>query len=302
MDVGVIGTGVMGRNHVRVYSEMKEVHSLYLYDTDQKASEEVSKNYNVEVCRNMTDLLQSVEAVSLCVPTPNHYTIAEEILRKGLSLLIEKPVCQTSSEGMALLDLIPDGITVGVGHIERFNPIVQEIKNIISEPLYVEFKRHNPASSRNTGGSVVEDLMIHDIDIVTHCLFNEEPSFVVRGSDDVAAVLGKIGPATISLSASRKASKKIRMVHIEQEDLTIEGDFMSQEIFVFKKPGRYSIEDERYVQENIVEKVLVAKREPLLTELKSFLSCAKENRPFQVSPEEAVSNVRICEEIRRSMQ
>ena len=105
--------------------------------------------------------------------------------------------------------------------------------------------------------------MIHDIDIVINCLFSETPRFAARGNDDVAAVLGSAGNSTIYLSASRKASKKIRMIHIEQEDMTIEGDFMTQEIFVYRKPGQYSFDNDRYVQENIVEKVQVAKKEPL---------------------------------------
>jgi len=302
MDVGVIGTGVMGRNHVRVYSELKEVGDLYVYDTNPAAAKDIASIHDIKTVETLNELVSSVEAISLCVPTPNHYSLAKELLNRDISLLIEKPICLTSEEGNRLLDYIQNGVTVGVGHIERFNPIVQEIKNIISKPLYVELKRHNPASSRNSTGSVVEDLMIHDIDIVTHCFFNSNDfSFVAKGSEDVAGVLGRSGSATISLSASRKSSKKIRMVHIEQEDMTIQGDFMSQEIYVYRKPGRYSIENERYVQENIVEKVLVAKREPLLSELKTFISCAKENKPFPVTPKEAVDNVRICEEIRRGL-
>jgi predicted dehydrogenase len=300
MDVGVIGTGIMGRNHVRVYSELKEVGDLYIYDTNLAGASDVAKGSDIKVATTLDELVQSVEAISLCVPTQYHYSLAKELVNKGVGLLIEKPICQTSEEGNNLFSLIKEGVTIGVGHIERFNPIVQEIKKIISNPLYVEFKRHNPASSRNNTGSVVEDLMIHDIDIVTNCLFDKDDfSFVAKGSEDVAAVLGKIGFATISLSASRKSSKKIRMVHIEQEDMTIQGDFMSQEVYVYRKPGRYSIENERYVQENIVEKVLVAKREPLLSELKTFLSCIKDNRAFPVKPKEAVANVRICEEINR---
>lgn len=302
MDVGVIGTGQMGRNHVRVYSELKEVGNLYVFDLNQKAAKDVADQNHAETAQNLEELLRNVEAVSLCVPTPYHFHTAKEVFKSGIGTLIEKPICQTSIEGKALLEIIPQGITVGVGHIERFNPIIKEIQNIINEPLYVEFKRHNPTSSRITGSSVVEDLMIHDIDIVINCLFSERPSFTAKGNDDVAAVLGSSGPSTIYLSASRKASKKIRMIHIEQEEMTIEGDFMTQEIFVYRKPGQYSIENERYVQENIVEKVQVAKKEPLRAELKTFLECARNNEPFPITPQQALLNLTACEEIRESMK
>lgn len=302
MDVGVIGTGQMGRNHVRIYSELKEVDTLYVFDLNQEAAQTVAAQHHAQAADSLDELLKKVEAVSLCVPTPYHFKTASDVLKGGVNTLIEKPICQTGEEGKALLSLIPEDLVVGIGHIERFNPIVREIKNIISDPLYVEFKRHNPTSSRITGSSVVEDLMIHDIDIVMNCLFDETPRISARGNDDVAAVLGSCKNSTIYLSASRKASKKIRMIHIEQEDMTIEGDFMTQEIFVYRKPGQYSIENERYVQENIVEKVQVAKKEPLRTELQTFLECARNNRPFPVTPDQALQNLLMCENICEAMK
>ena len=302
MDVGVIGTGQMGRNHVRVYSELKEVNNLYVFDLNQVAARTVADQHNAETVGSLNELLQKVDAVSLCVPTPYHYKTASDVLKTGISTLIEKPICQTSDEAKALLSDLPGDIIIGVGHIERFNPIIGEIQKIILNPLYVEFKRHNPTSSRITGSSVVEDLMIHDIDIVINCLFSETPRFAARGNDDVAAVLGSAGNSTIYLSASRKASKKIRMIHIEQEDMTIEGDFMTQEIFVYRKPGQYSFDNDRYVQENIVEKVQVAKKEPLRTELQTFLACVRNDKPFPVSPGQALRNLCMCEEIREAMK
>ncbi|NLV26825.1 MAG: Gfo/Idh/MocA family oxidoreductase [Methanomicrobiales archaeon] len=301
MDVGVIGTGQMGKNHVRVYSELKEVNNLYVYDLNQDASIQVAKEHDAESVQSLEELSKKVDAVSLCVPTPFHFKTVMEVLKYEINTLIEKPICQTSEEGRALLQNLPADLTIGVGHIERFNPIVSEIKNIISHPLYVEFKRHNPASARMTGSSVVEDLMIHDIDIVMHCLFSDRIDITARGSDDVAAALGSCEGATVYLSASRKASKKIRMIHIEQEDMTIQGDFMTQEIYVYRKPGQYSIENQRYIQENIVEKVQVAKQEPLRTELSTFLACVRNNKPFPITPEQALMNLCMCEDIRKAM-
>jgi len=301
MDVGVIGTGMMGRNHVRVYSELKPVNSVYVYDLDQTQAALVAGQNEAEVAVSIPDLLKKVDAVSLCVPTPLHYQAAREILGTGMHALIEKPICLTASEGYDLIKQIPEGTVVGVGHIERFNPIVSEIANIISDPLYVEFKRHNPTSSRITGSSVVEDLMIHDIDIVLHSLFKETLDVFSRGTRDVAMALCQCGNTPVYLSASRKASKKIRMVHIEQEDITIEGDFMTQEVYIYRKPDLYSVENERYVQENIVEKVQVAKKEPLRDELLSFLQAVRTGKEFMVTPLQAVQNLEVCEKIVRGL-
>ena len=88
---------------------------------------------------------------------------------------------------------------------------------------------------------------------------------------------------------------------IEEEDFTVEGDFMTQEVTIYRKPGRYQFENERYVQENIIEKVMVNKLEPLKVELSTFLACAAREEPFPVTPADAVENLEICEEIRRGL-
>lgn len=301
MDVGVIGVGIMGRNHARVYSELKDVESLYIYDIDQNASKKLAERHNAVSCESLKMLLRKAEAVNICVPTPYHHTIAEEAITHEISLLIEKPICSTAAEAADLVKKIPEELVAGVGHIERFNPIVGEIQKIIRNPLYVEMKRHNPASARVNTSSVIEDLMIHDIDIMRHVLFNGQYNLSCVGSPDLCSALFSFESTPCYLSASRKSSKKIRSIYIEEEEMTIEGDFMNQEIYIHRKPGQYSSENERYVQENIIEKVLVNKVEPLKVELATFLDCVKRGRAFPITPEEALTNLEICEEIARAI-
>jgi predicted dehydrogenase len=303
MDVGVIGVGMMGRNHARVYAELRAVDRLLVQDLDRKAADEMARMHGATVCDTPEQLLREADAVSICVPTPHHLPVAKLAAGSGVHMLIEKPICATAAQGRELLGILPQDLTVGIGHIERFNPIVPEIRKIAKQPLYVEMKRHNPASSRVSGSSVVEDLMIHDIDIVLHAFFvGQQCMLHSTGTDDVAAVLMRCGSTDVYLSASRKASKKIRICYVEEEEFTIEGDFMSQEIFVYRKPGQYSVENERYVQENIIEKVMVNKVEPLKVELKTFLDCAAAGKPFPITPAQAVRNLEVCEEISRGLR
>lgn len=219
--------------------------------------------------------------------------------------LIEKPITLTVEEGEELLRLIEDrDIAVGVGHIERFNPIVDEIKKIAERPAYVSIKRHNPTSSRITDASVVEDLMIHDIDIVFNVLFPEEEDYRIlsAGSRNVCEAMVVYASSVASISASRLASKKFRNLYVEAEEFTTEGDFMAQEVYVYRKPGKYGLEDERYMQENIIEKVLVNKVEPLKVELRAFLDSAQSGKSFPVTPQEALKNLKICKEIKRGLR
>ncbi|MDN7011948.1 Gfo/Idh/MocA family oxidoreductase [Methanoculleus sp. FWC-SCC3] len=302
MDAGVIGTGTMGRNHVRVYTELKEVGTTYVYDLNTKAAEEVAAATGAEVCRSMEELLAKAECVSVCVPTPYHLRTAGEVIAAGVHALIEKPLCITVRECEQLIGRIPEGLTVGVGHIERFNPVVTEVARVVQDPLYVSFNRHNPASARVSGSSVVEDLMIHDIDVAFNVLFpGREYTVHASGTGDVAAALASFGRTPVYLSASRKSSKKVRSLYIEEEDRTIEGDFMTQEVYVYKKPEIYGQENGLYRQENIIEKLLVNKVEPLKIELSTFIRAARDGKPFTVTPAQGLSNVRVCEAISRGL-
>lgn len=302
MEVGVIGCGMMGKNHIRVYSELKSVDHIHVQDVNKGAVNELAKKCDmISYCATIDEMIQKVDAVSICVPTMLHYQVAKALVEKGIPTLIEKPICQTVKEAEDLIRVIPPDITVGVGHIERFNPIIAELAQIIKRPLYIEINRHNPASSRISGTSIIEDLMIHDIDILFNLFPIRNWSCSGSGNDDVATALFTINSCPAILSASRKSSKKVRRIYIEEEYFTVEGDFMAQEIYIHRKPGKFVIEGERYSQESTIEKVQVNKTEPLKKELKTFLRCVRDGKPFLVTPDQALENMRICEYIRISM-
>ena len=304
MKVGVIGTGVMGKNHVRVYSELRNVDEVYVFDLNENNMKKC-KEYGAIACNSVENLLNSVEAVSICVPTKHHFTIARKAIEKGVHCLIEKPITLTVREGEELLNLLKGkNLVVGVGHTERFNPVVNEIKKIVEKPFYVEIKRHNPTSIRITDASVVEDLMIHDIDIIFNVLFdkNKKYNILAAGSYDVCQATIIMDGSIASLSASRIALKKFRTIYIEDERVTIDGDLMTQEIYIYKNPKLFDRESGGYAQENIIEIVLVNKVEPLKIELKMFIDCIISGKEFPVTPEQAVENLKVCEEIKRYLR
>jgi predicted dehydrogenase len=298
MKIGVIGTGNMGRNHVRIYSEMRDAERVYVYDPDERAAKKMSESFGAVACDSIGSLLKKVDAVSICVPTKYHFDVAKEAIENGVSCLIEKPIASDSKEGERLLRIIPEDLVVGVGHIERFNPIVREIKNLIKNPRYIDVRRHNPTSSRITDAGVVVDLMIHDIDLIWNYFFNGEQSsdLCSLGDDDLRKMIARFNDCVVSLSASRIACRKIRTIHVEEEGITIDGDFMNQELYIYRKPEKYEVENTRYSQENIIEKVQVNKVEPLKVELKTFIDCVKDGRHFPITPEQAVLNLKIAEQ------
>jgi predicted dehydrogenase len=303
MDVGVVGVGAMGRNHVRVYSELKGVGTVYVYDP-------VADNANrakdlATPCGSIEELIGKVDAVSICVPTKYHYEVAKKVINEEVDCLIEKPITLKVEDAEELLGLISKkNITAGVGHIERFNPIVNEIARITNRPDYVEIKRHNPTSNRITDASVVEDLMIHDIDIVFNVLFKGDDNYKIysAGNRNICEAMAVFDGSVVALSASRMSSKKFRTLYTEDEDRTTEGDFMAQEVYIYRKPDKYEKVDERYTQENIIEKVMVNKVEPLKVELKTFLDCVSKGKEFPVTPEQGLLNLKVCQEISRGIR
>ena len=149
MNVGVIGVGNMGKNHVRIYSELKGVDNVFVFDKNKEQIKKV-ENLNVKICNSLKELLDNVDAASICVPTKYHFEIAKMCIEERLPCLIEKPITLNYEEGKKLLELDKENKIIGVGHVERFNPIVSEIARITEKPLYVEIKRHNPDASRIT--------------------------------------------------------------------------------------------------------------------------------------------------------
>ncbi|MDD4437644.1 MAG: Gfo/Idh/MocA family oxidoreductase [Tissierellia bacterium] len=297
LDVGVIGVGAMGKNHARVYSELKNVNKVFIFDLNEKAAWNIFTTTESHVCSSVEELLENVDAVSICVPTKYHYDVAQKVIETNTPFLVEKPICESIADAKKLIDVTSDRLICGVGQIERFNPIVKEIKKIIDSPIYIESKRHNPASAR-TNGSVVLDLMIHDIDVVYDLLdWESMESICSAGDENVCGALLDFNSTTVYLSASRKASKKIRSIYIEQEDCTIEGDYMTQEITIYSKPERYNIDNNKYIREGIVEKVMVPKLEPLKEELLTFLNCVETGKPFPVTLEQGLRNLNIAHKI-----
>jgi len=297
MEIGVIGAGEAGRNHVRVYAGMRKVDSVRVYDLNRAVARALAARTGAVACDTAEELLGRVDAVSICVPTPHRSIAAEAAFAHGVHLLIERPACGTAREARQLAEAVPDGLIAGVGHVARFNPVVAELKRLVARPLFVEARRHNPAGPRRTNTSVVEDLMIHDVDVMG-CLFpGVAPLVSSCGTPDVCSALLSYGDVPVQLSASRRASRKIRTVYVEEEDLTIEGDYMNQEVTVYRRPEAYGTVDDRYVQENVTEKVLVNRVEPLQLELATFVDCVRGGRPFPVTLAEGAANLEVCERI-----
>ena len=168
--IGVIGAGVMGSNHARVLSELPGVKLVGIADPDRARCEQVAGKLNCAGFGDVDGLINAgVDAVTIAAPTHLHHDIATACAARGLHILVEKPVASTVEQGRAIVAAARRaGVTLMVGHIERFNPAVQSIKRAIKDQdiLSIAITRVGPFPPRMSNVGVVIDLAVHDIDLI----------------------------------------------------------------------------------------------------------------------------------------
>lgn len=304
----VIGVGQMGRYHVAVFAELANVELVGIVDVDPDKAQDLAKTYNTVGLTDYRALVGEVDVVSIAVPTALHYAIASEFLDAGVHVLIEKPIAPTLTEAKELFELARRRRAVlHVGHVERFNGAVQELKNIVRDPILIECRRMGPFQSRVKDDGVVLDLMIHDLDIVLNLVGGR----VQRMSAMGAAVLSEVEDTAnvqlwfsngcqATITASRATQEKIRTLAITQREEYILLNYTDQDIRIYRqgssehKLGRGEL---RYKQEALIERIFVHKDNPLKLEIKHLLDCATQQAPRMVSVEDELYSIQVTLEI-----
>jgi predicted dehydrogenase len=174
LKVGVIGTGYLGKFHAEKYAGMEDVELVGVVDINRNQAIEIAKKHRVSAYFKPEEILGKVDAVSIVVPTPLHYQVSRMFLEHDVDVLIEKPITTTLQEADSLIDLAESrGLIIQVGHMERFNPAVIALEDVLKTPMFIESHRLSQFQPRGTDVDVVLDLMIHDIDIILNLVKSE---------------------------------------------------------------------------------------------------------------------------------
>ena len=229
----------MGVNHVRIASTSAHVDLVAVVDPDRSRIEPLTARYGVRGCSDMAEILNEVDAIVIASPTRLHHALARRAIEAGKHLLIEKPIAVTVEEADDLIQCANSaGVTLSVGHVERFNPAVREIPNVIDGALHIETFRIGPFSAR-VAEDVVLDLMIHDIDLALSLAKSKVTSVRAIGqrhrsdqNDLVTALLRFENGMSASLTASRIGQQKIRTLRITQAASVISVDLLRQQVEV----------------------------------------------------------------------
>ena len=305
--IGVIGTGRMGQNHCRVYSNMRHAKFVGLCDANAELGKDVARKFEVAYFRDVDSLLENVDAVSLCTPTPQHFELAMRCLERNVHVLVEKPFTETLEQAQALKDAAESNkkVVVQVGHIEMFNPTFIELRKVLEgmDVLAMNFNRLSPFQGSNVDVDVVLDLMIHDIGLVVN-LFTDEPASVhahgfstFSGTIDHGLAVLEYEPAPLlSLTASRVTEQKVRAISVTTKDAFIEADLLNKNISVHRRTlGDYVNHKNgvKYRQESLIERIVVPAMEPLFLQLQDFVNCVIESKKPQVTAADGYNALRF---------
>jgi virulence factor len=305
--IGVIGTGRMGQNHCRVYSNMRHAKFVGVCDVNADLGKEMARKFEVSYFRDVDSLLENVDAVSICTPTPEHYELVMRCLERNIHVMVEKPFTETLEQAQALKKAAEaqKKLIVQVGHIEMFNPTFIELRKVLEgmEVLAMNFNRLSPFQGSNVDVDVVLDLMIHDIGLIVN-LFTKEPASmdahgfsVFSGTIDHGLAILQYAPAPlVSLTASRVTEQKVRAIAVTTKEAFIEADLLNKNISVHRRTlGDYVNHKNgvKYRQESLIERIVVPAMEPLYLELQDFVNCVIENKIPQVTAADGYNALRF---------
>ncbi len=303
--IAVIGVGHMGQYHVGMYSELNDVEIVGVVDASKERAEEIASRYGAEAFTDYNEIIDKVDAVTIAVPTSLHYQVCKPFLEKGVHVLLEKPIANSLEEAIELFALAEkNGVHLQIGHVERFNGGLQEIKKIIEDPLILEFRRVGPFVDRITDAGVVMDIMIHDIDIALNLIDSKVKSINATGG---SAYTDREDYATCQLMfengclanfiSSRVTQEKIRTLSLSQKDAYVFLDFGEQDIQIHRQASSdyfMSRESLKYRQASFIERIFVHKGNPLKLEVQHFLDCAMRDAERHVSAENELRSLKIA--------
>lgn len=311
ISVAVIGVGGMGANHARVLSGMKGVNLVGVVDRDVERARTVADLHGCRVLGSLDEVTDLAQAATIAVPSSMHAEVAVPLLAAGVHCLIEKPFVTCEAEADSVLTAAERGSArIVVGHIERFNPAVRQLREILGADdhriLALDARRMSAVSGRITDVDVVTDLMVHDLDIVLNLVGRPVSDLVARsvrgpegapGGDYVTVVLSFDSGAVATFTASRITQNQVRSLEVTTDQRFLTVDYPNQELLIYRQGriGNLGAEADasRYVLDVGTERVFVRRTEPLVTELAHFVAVARGEQEPEVSAHDGLDVMRL---------
>ena len=316
----VIGVGAMGRNHARLYHDLSDSQLVAVADADRAAAEAIAYRHGIRIYGDYRAMFdgENLEAVSVCVPTMLHLEVASEAIQRGIHVLVEKPIAATVSDGQELVDQArAEGVTLTVGHVERYNPAVVELKRRLDAGelgriFEIVARRKGPFPARVRDVGVVLDLAAHDLDIMWYLtgaevtrVYAETARRVHTSQEDLLLGTLRFTDGTIGvLDINWLTPAKIRELSVIGERGMFQVNYLTQDLFFYENAevseGWDTLSILRGVAEGRMIRHVVTKREPLRTELEAFLTTVRGGKIPIVQGEDGLRALRQAQAIVKS--
>ncbi|MBI5357175.1 Gfo/Idh/MocA family oxidoreductase [Candidatus Collierbacteria bacterium] len=305
LKMAVAGAGYMGRSHIRILRSFKDVELVGVVEPQSANAGIIERIYGLKVYKSVPKLLssQKIDAISIAVPTAYHYELGKYCLLRKIAVLMEKPIAATVSEGQGLVKLAEKtNAPFMVGHVERFNPAIVELKRRLTEGqlgkvFEIRAERMGPFPARISDVGVVVDLATHDIDIfeyllgsrITKAVTRTRSCFHPRREDYVVSLLDFADGVTGILSVNWITPTKIRQLRVTGEKGMFLVNYLTQELFFYQNNSSEvkweQMQIFKAVNEGDMIKIKVNNAEPLSVELRAFVDAVKSREEMPVKPE-----------------
>ncbi len=321
LKVAVIGVGHLGKEHARLCSALPEVELIGVVDVDKERGTQIAESYNTCYFNDYKDVLDKVDVVIVVVPTRQHFKIAMDFLKKGVHVLVEKPMTGTVAEAKELIAVSEQKkVLLQPGYIERFNPAIIAIQKYNIVPRFIEVHRLSPYSFRSEDIGVVLDIMVHDIDIILSLCKSKIKRIdavginVISNKEDIAnARIVFENNCVANITASRVSLKTMRKMRLFSEDMYISLDYQKRDAIICRKSpkldvksfdgnkGVFSIADlKNFSFGDLLQREEIkmdTTDEPLRKELESFFACVKSGEKPTVSSMDGLNAVAAAESV-----
>jgi len=300
MKVGVVGTGYLGRLHARVLSEMPEATVVGFVEPNDAIASEVSSSLRLKRFGSVAALAKQVDCAVVATPTIAHFDVARELMDAGCDVMVEKPITSTVDEARRLIEIAKKNKRiVQVGHVERYNPAIIAVADLVRDTRYIECERIGVFSGRSLDIDVLLDLMIHDLNLVLSLLRQNVVDIravgvpVLTQKVDITNVRLELeNGAVANLTASRVSQDRVRKQRFFGGDFYISVDSKEQEVKGY-----------RLVDKQIQPlQVNVTKKEPLRAELEAFLACVGDRKQPLVTAEDGLQAVELATRVAAAIE
>ncbi len=288
--IGVVGAGHLGKHHIKHLSNHSGVEFVGVFDINTESLKNICSEFSVNALQSIEETISCCDAVHIVTPTNTHFDIAKKFLDHKKDVFIEKPITNTVEEALSLINLAKkNGCIIQVGHIERFNPTINRLKELVDNPHYIEIERLAPFQARGTEVPVVLDLMVHDIDLILEMvdspLENVQASGAKMMSDSIDLAHAHIkfeNGVVANLKSSRISQNYVRKIRTYQKNFYSITDLMIPQIELYglerhnmfsEKLRSQEVETNSGVKTLHYEKFVPENKDALLEEINDFVHC-----------------------------